>query len=112
MLHVIKPAVKSELASKRKGQKFIKQRLIPYRVLVILLYASNKAVQRVTRTKVTISTGPLSRALRISINRLLDSLKFLEANRYIKGYQQIEKGLYEVTIVEPDGLFKDHESRD
>ena len=91
---------------KKRTRRFVKQRLIPYRVLAILLYGSNQAVEPLEEGKVRLSTGPLARALRISINRLLDSLEFLKANQFLTKVEKIKPGQYEITIVKP-GAFND-----
>lgn len=86
--------------TKRTG-RFVKQRLIPYRVLAILLYGSNQAVEKVSEGEVRLSTGPLARALRISINRLLDSLEFLRANQFLVKIEKVKPGLYNIIISKP-----------
>lgn len=83
--------------------KFMKKRLIPYRVLVILLYSNNKSILTAEQDKVIVRTGPMSRSLRISISRLLDSFGWLEANGFIT-YDKLINGQYSIKIKNPRNI--------
>lgn len=86
------------------NNKFMRQRLIPYRVLAILLFGQGNQILSVSNNKVRIESGPMSRALRIPISRLVESLKWLEVNKFIKAYNKISMGIYEVELLKPRNI--------
>ena len=87
-----------------RSHRFQRQRLIPYRVLATMLYSSQECVLKAEDDSVRVMSGPLSRALRIPISRLLEAFKWLEYNRLIKGYSREGSGSYRVYLVRPRNL--------
>ena len=81
--------------------RFQRKRLIPYRVLVTMLYGASTGLQRDGSGVVRVKSGQLSRELRIPISRLLDCFKYLSANQLIRKWEKIGNGLYLIRLVEP-----------
>ena len=63
--------------------KLYKKRLVPYKVLVYMLYADKPYIERYGPGIVDIEAGPMARDLRLSIGRFRDCLEWLEQNQLV-----------------------------
>jgi hypothetical protein len=59
------------------------RRLIPFKVLTVLLYGQFDCIKWTSSESVTLKLGPLSRLLGIPNYRLRDYLRWLESNFYL-----------------------------
>lgn len=81
--------------------KPVRNRLIPYKLLVLLLYGKQPFLHREGPT-ITLQLGPLSRHLRVSSSRLRDQLDWLFLNHYFSSVV-MSRGVAEVTLTPPAG---------
>lgn len=82
-------------------KKPIKNRLIPYKIIVLLLYGSYTWLIRDDYDgTITLRLGPMSRFLRVSSSRLREQLDWLFVNRYIASLS-VKYGEAVVTIRPP-----------
>lgn len=81
-------------------KKPIKNRLIPYKILALLLYGSYTWLSRNDDNSLTLRLGPMSRFLRVSSSRLREQLDWLSANRYLASLA-VKYGEAVVTIRSP-----------
>lgn len=84
--------------------KPLRNRLIPYKLLVIMLYGQFPFISR-NEESVTLYLGPLSRHLRISSSRLRDQIDWLLTNRYLSSVA-MSRGVAVVDLRLPVGLSK------
>jgi hypothetical protein len=81
--------------------KPVRNRLIPYKLLVLLLYGKQPFIHREFH-KITLQLGPLSRHLRVSSSRLRDQIDWLLSNSYLSSVA-MSRGVAEVTLTPPAG---------
>jgi hypothetical protein len=82
-------------------KKPIKNRLIPYKVLVLLLYGQYTwLVRNPSDGSIMLRLGPMSRFLRVSSSRLREQLDWLFLNRYFASLS-VKYGEAVVTIRSP-----------
>jgi hypothetical protein len=82
--------------------KPLRNRLIPYKLLILMLYGDHHFVSR-TGLSVILYLGPLSRHLRISSSRLRDQIDWLLTNRYLSSVA-MSRGVAIVDLRLPAGL--------
>jgi hypothetical protein len=76
-----------------------RERLLPYKLLVNLEHPREYWANRQGQT-VQLRTGPASRALRLRISQLHESLAWLKMVGLLKDYQIITKGLWSITLAD------------
>jgi len=84
--------------------KPLRNRLIPYKLLIILLYGEFPFISR-NEGSITLYLGPLSRHLRVSSSRLRDQIDWLLINRYFSSVA-MSRGVAVVDLKLPVGLTK------
>ena len=82
--------------------KPLRNRLIPYKLLILMLYGEHHFINR-SGPSVTLNLGPLSRHLRVSSSRLRDQLDWLLTNRYFSSVA-MSRGVALVDLRLPAGL--------
>lgn len=74
---------KENVGNPPRETKLPRNRLLPYRMLVMLLYG-HAGAEPAERGKVRVRIGPLARALRTSNNRVKDYLSWLAERGFIE----------------------------
>lgn len=82
--------------------KPVRNRLIPYKLLVLALYGDYPFISR-DETSIILYLGPLSRHLRISSSRLRDQIDWLLTNRYFSSVA-MSRGVAIVDLRLPIGM--------
>ena len=83
----------------------IKDRLLPYKILAYLLYSETEWIEPLKGGKVRLTTGQMSRALRIKNSRLWEQLYWMERQRLISSIDKEEKrGHAVITLMPPRNI--------
>lgn len=79
-----------------------RQRLIPYKLLVQLLYGKHPWIERLPDGSLRVQTGPLRRYLRISAGRVLEQFEWLRDNQFLTSLEKPAKGVRLLTLKKPE----------
>lgn len=83
-------------------RRVMRNRLLPYRVLVYLLYGQQPWLERLGDDRVLIKTGPMARSLRTSVTKLREHLDWLKAFGYLENVETAKRGCEIASLRLPD----------
>lgn len=80
----------------------IRNRLIPYKILVHLLYGRHGWLSRLPDGRIEVRTGPMSRSLRVTSSRLGEQLEWLKAIGLLSSIDTPSSGRRIIEVSRPD----------
>jgi hypothetical protein len=77
-----------------------KYKLVPYKILVMLMYGQGDWIQRLPNGQILAQTGPMSRKCTVTNRRLHGYLRTLAESGYLTSYSYPTRGQILVTLLE------------
>ena len=82
----------------------IRDRLIPYRILVYLYESEAEWLEKLAPGKIRIKTGPASRAFYCTSAQFWDALRWLRDQKLIKIQREAVRGVTIIKLRQPNNL--------